>query len=52
MIKSQRLDFVEILNDNKAEAILTTSKTTWKVLREMAVEKGYIDSYRDVGNAL
>ena len=43
--KFTTIDFVQILNDNKAEAVYYF-QNNWKVLREMALEKGYIDSYQ------
>lgn len=39
------IDFVQILNDNKAEAVYYY-QNNWKVLRDMAIDKGYIDSYQ------
>ncbi|WP_338759512.1 hypothetical protein WAF17_11835 [Bernardetia sp. ABR2-2B] len=42
--KLSTIDFVQILNNNKEEAIFYYQKN-WKVLREMALEKGYIDSF-------
>lgn len=38
------MDFVQILNDNVAE-VAFYYQNNWKVLRKMAVEKGYIASY-------
>ena len=39
------IDFVQIINDNKAEA-LYYFENNWKVLRKSAIEKGYIHSYQ------
>ncbi|MEM9338215.1 MAG: hypothetical protein AAGA66_05765 [Bacteroidota bacterium] len=39
------MDFVQILNGNKAEAVYYY-QNNWKILREMAVEKAYIHSYQ------
>ncbi|KAA3638014.1 MAG: hypothetical protein DWQ02_05725 [Bacteroidetes bacterium] len=39
------IDFVQILKDNKDEAVFYY-QNNWKVLRDMAVNKGYIDSYQ------
>jgi hypothetical protein len=39
------IDFVQILNDNKEEAIYYY-QNNWKILREMAIEKEYIKSYQ------
>ena len=39
------IDFVQILNDNKAEATYYF-QNNWKVLRDMAMEKGYIHSFQ------
>ncbi|MEM8569221.1 MAG: hypothetical protein AAGF85_22395, partial [Bacteroidota bacterium] len=36
--------FVQILDDNREEALFYY-QNNWKVLREMAVKKGYIDSF-------
>lgn len=38
------LDFVQILNDNKAEAVYYYQRN-WQALRKKAVKKGYIQSY-------
>lgn len=38
------IDFVQILNENKAEAVFYY-ENNWKLLREEAVKKGYIQSY-------
>ena len=43
--KISTIDFVQILNENKAEATFYYQHN-WKVLREMALEKDYIDSYQ------
>jgi hypothetical protein len=43
--KISTIEMVKIKNGNKAEA-LYYFEHNWKVLREMAVEKGYIDSYQ------
>ncbi len=42
--KVSTIDFVAILNNNRAEATYYY-ENNWKVLRDMAVERGYIDSY-------
>jgi len=39
------IDFVQILNDNKAET-MHYYQNNWKVLRMMAIEKGYIHSFQ------
>jgi len=39
------IDFVQVLNANKAETAFYYNNN-WKVLREMAVEKGYIHSFQ------
>lgn len=39
------IDFVEILQNNKAEA-LYYYENNWKVLREMAIAENYIESYQ------
>ncbi|MEP2669678.1 MAG: hypothetical protein ABJH04_11815 [Cyclobacteriaceae bacterium] len=39
------IDFVQILNDNREEAVYYF-QNNWKVLRDMAVERGYIDSFQ------
>lgn len=38
------IDFVEILNNNKEEAVYYF-KNNWKILRDIAVERNYIESY-------
>ncbi|MEM8569141.1 MAG: hypothetical protein AAGF85_21980 [Bacteroidota bacterium] len=38
------IEFVQILDDNREEALFYY-QNNWKVLREMAVKKGYIDSF-------
>ena len=43
--KISSLEFVQILDGNKAEA-LYYYQNNWKVLREMAIEKDYIHSYQ------
>ena len=43
--KISTIDFVQILNGNRSEA-LYFYENNWKVLREMAVKKGYINSYQ------
>ena len=43
--KISSIDFVQIQNDNKAEA-LYYYQNNWKVLRESAIEKGYIHSFQ------
>ena len=39
------MNFVEILNDNKEEAIYYY-ENNWKVLRDQAIERGFISSYQ------
>lgn len=39
------IDFVQFLNDNEQEAIFYYQHN-WKILRDMALEKGYIKSYQ------
>ena len=39
------IEFVQVVNDNSAEAKFYF-QNNWKVLREMAIEKNYIDSYQ------
>lgn len=39
------IDFVQILNENKEEALYYYHQN-WKVLRNMAVDEGYIHSYQ------
>ncbi len=43
--KISTVDFVQILNDNKEEA-LYYFQNNWKVLRDMAVKKDFIHSYQ------
>ena len=43
--KVSTIDFVQILDDNKEEA-LYYFQNNWQVLRDMAIEKGYIHSYQ------
>ncbi|AUP77188.1 hypothetical protein [Flavivirga eckloniae] len=43
--KISTIDFVQILNDNKKEAIYYY-QNNWKVLRNMAIEKKYIESFQ------
>lgn len=43
--KISTMDFVEVLNDNHEEA-LYFYKNNWKELREIALEKGYIHSFK------
>ncbi|MGD1957521.1 MAG: hypothetical protein ACFB2Y_01625 [Fulvivirga sp.] len=38
------IEFVQILDDNREEALFYY-QNNWKVLREMAVKKSYIDSF-------
>lgn len=42
--KVSTIDFVQIVNNNKEEAVFYYQKN-WKVLREMALEKEYINSF-------
>ena len=42
--KISTIDFVQVLNDNKEEAIFYY-ENNWLELRKMAVDKGYIVSY-------
>lgn len=39
------IDFVEILNDNEAEALFYY-QNNWKMLREKAIKRGYIHSFQ------
>jgi len=39
------IDFVQILDDNKDEAVYYY-QNNWKILRDMAIEKGYIHSFQ------
>ena len=39
------IDFVQVLNDNKEEVIYYY-QNNWRVLREMAIKKGYIHSFQ------
>ena len=39
------IDFVQVLNENKAEAVYYYQHN-WKVLRNMALENGYIHSFQ------
>jgi len=43
--KISTIDFVQVLNDNKAEVVFYY-QNNWKQLREMALKKGFIDSYQ------
>ncbi len=43
--KISTIDFVQILNDNKEEAIYYF-QNNWKVLRNMAIKKEYIHSFQ------
>lgn len=43
--KISTLDFVEVLNNNHAEAAFFY-ENNWKKLREIALEKGYIHSFQ------
>ena len=43
--KISTIDFVQIVNDNKDEAMYYY-ENNWKVLREMAIKKGYIHSFQ------
>jgi len=43
--KLTTIDFVQILNDNKEEAIYYY-KNNWEVMRKRALEEGYIHSYQ------
>ena len=43
--KISTIDFVQIINNNKKEAIYYY-QNNWEVLRKMAVKKGYIHSYQ------
>ncbi|WP_233451019.1 hypothetical protein [Hanstruepera ponticola] len=42
--KQSSIDFVTVLNDNHAET-LYYYQNNWKVLREAAMKRGYIESY-------
>ncbi len=39
------IDYVQILNNNKEEVVYYY-QNNWKVLREMAIQNGYIDSFQ------
>lgn len=39
------MDFVQILNDNRKETLFYY-ENNWKVLRDMAIQKGYIKSFQ------
>ena len=39
------MDFVQVLNNNKKE-VTYYYQNNWKVLRDMAIKKGYIESYQ------
>ncbi|WP_232623088.1 hypothetical protein [Pareuzebyella sediminis] len=39
------IEFVQVLNDNEEEAIYYF-QNNWKALREMALERGFIDSFQ------
>jgi hypothetical protein len=43
--KISTIDFVQVLNRNKKEVIFYY-QNNWEVLRKMAVQKNYIDSYQ------
>lgn len=43
--KISTIDFVQVLNDNKEEALFYY-QNNWKVLRDKALEKNYIHSYQ------
>ncbi|WP_303317754.1 hypothetical protein Q4Q34_17725 [Flavivirga abyssicola] len=43
--KISTIDFVQILNDNKEEAVYYY-QNNWKVLRNMAIDKKYIHSFQ------
>ena len=43
--KISAIDFVQVLNENKAEAIFYY-QNNWRQLREAALKKGYIDSFQ------
>nr|WP_299346436.1 hypothetical protein [Allomuricauda sp.] len=43
--KISTIDFVEVLNENKNEALYYYQQN-WKILRDVAKEQGYIDSYQ------
>ena len=43
-LKTSSIDFVAVINDNYAET-LYYYKNNWKVLREAALKKNYIDGY-------
>ncbi len=44
-IRISSVSFVEILNDNRAEALFYF-QNNWKVLRDMAISKKHIESYQ------
>lgn len=39
------IDFVQIINDNKEEVIYYY-QNNWEILRQLAIDKNYIDSYQ------
>ena len=43
--KISTIDFVQVLNKNKEE-VMYYYRNNWKLLRDMAVSKNYIDSYQ------
>ena len=43
--KISTIDFVQILNNNKKENVYYY-ENNWEVLRKMAIQKSYIDSYQ------
>ena len=43
--KVSTVDFVQVLHENKEEALFYY-QNNWKVLREMAIKKGYIHSFQ------
>ena len=43
--KISTIDFVQVINNNKKEVVFYY-QNNWEVLRKMAVQKNYIDSYQ------
>ncbi|MEM7551090.1 MAG: hypothetical protein AAF363_15510 [Bacteroidota bacterium] len=48
-VKISSIDHVQVLNNNLEEAVYYY-QNNWKVLREMALEKDYIDSFQFLEN--
>ena len=43
--KISTIDFVQVLNNNKKEVVFYY-ENNWEILRKMAIQKNYIDSYQ------